>query len=281
MKPEDFITPIKPTWCPGCGNHAIWVSLRSVLAQEKMAPQETVLVYGIGCSGNMADFVKTHGFHALHGRGLPVAAGIGLANHKLKVMAVLGDGDCYGEGMNHLISASRANFNLACLVHNNMVYGLTTGQASPTSIKGYQSKSTPQGVVEEGVNPLTLAISAGATFVARGFAGEADHLKTIIKKAINHQGFALVDVLQPCVTFNKINTFDWYQERVYKLKAPTKDKLKALEKAMEWGAKIPIGIFYQDKKPTYQDQLPQIKKTPLVSQPLKKVDLEKLLKEFF
>jgi 2-oxoglutarate ferredoxin oxidoreductase subunit beta len=280
MKAEEFVTVNKPTWCPGCGNHTIWLALRGALAQLKIAPHEVVLVYGIGCSGNMADFIKANGFHALHGRGLPVAAGIKLANHRLQVVAVLGDGDCYGEGMNHLISASRANFDLTCLVHNNMVYGLTTGQASPTSGKGYQSKSTPEGVIEEAVNPPALTISAGATFVSRGFAGDASHLTKLISAAIKHQGFSLVDILQPCVTFNKTNTFDWYRERVYKLKAATSDKVKALERSLEWGDKIPIGIFYKSKRPTYKNQLPQIGKTPLVKQPLGKVNLEKLFKEF-
>jgi 2-oxoglutarate ferredoxin oxidoreductase subunit beta len=280
MKPESFITPNKPTWCPGCGNHTIWASLRGALAQLKIAPHEAVLVYGIGCSGNMADFVKTNGFHALHGRGLPVAAGIKLANHKLHVIAVLGDGDCYGEGMNHLISAGRANFDITCLVHNNMVYGLTTGQASPTSGKGYQSKSTPEGVIEEAVNPLALAISSGATFVSRGFAGDAPYLTKILTAAIRHKGFSLIDILQPCVTFNKVNTFAWYQERVYKLRGATTDKVKALERSLEWGEKIPIGIFYKEKRPAYKDQLSQIGRTPLVKQPLGKINWGKLFKEF-
>ncbi len=280
MKPENFIAPNKPTWCPGCGNHTIWATLRGALAQLNIASHEAVLVYGIGCSGNMADFVKTNGFHALHGRGLPVAAGIKLANHKLHVIAVLGDGDCYGEGMNHLISASRANFDVTCLVHNNMVYGLTTGQASPTSGKDYESKSTPEGVIEEAVNPLALAISAGATFVSRGFAGDGPHLTKLISAAIEHQGFSLVDILQPCVTFNKANTFAWYRERVYKLKAASSDKIKALEKSFEWGKKIPIGIFYKEKRPTYKDQLPQIGRNPVVEQPLGRVNLDKLFKKF-
>jgi 2-oxoglutarate ferredoxin oxidoreductase subunit beta len=280
MEIEELTTANKPTWCPGCGNYTIWASLKQALLKLKITSNQAVMVYGIGCSGNMADFIKTNGFHALHGRGLPVAAGIKLANHQLQVIAVLGDGDCYGEGMNHLISASRANFNLTCLVHNNMVYGLTTGQASPTAGKGYQSRSTPEGVIEEGVNPLALAISAGATFVARGFAGDAPHLTALLMAAIKHPGFALVDILQPCVTFNKINTFAWYQERLYKLKGVSKDKIKALEKALEWGEKIPLGIFYQEKRPTYKDQLPQIGKTPLAKQSLGKVNLEKLFQEF-
>lgn len=280
VKVEDFTTPIAPTWCPGCGNYAIWGVLKQAFLKLKIAPYEVVLIYGIGCSGNMADFIKSYGFHALHGRGLPVAAGIKLANHKLHVVAVLGDGDCYGEGMGHLIAASRANFDLTCLVHNNMVYGLTTGQASPTSGKGYKSKSTPEGVIEEAVNPMALAISAGATFVSRGFAGDAPHLTNLVAAAIRHKGFSLVDILQPCVTFNKVNTFAWYQERVYKLRASTPDKIKALEKSFEWGEKIPIGVFYRERRPAYRERLPQIARTPLIKQPLGRVNLEKLFKEF-
>lgn len=260
-------TGYKPTWCPGCGNWSILMALKQALDDLQLNPCRLVVVFGIGCSGNMNDFLNAYSFHALHGRAIPNAIGIKLANHQLPVIAVVGDGDCYGEGGNHLIHACRGNHDITVLVHDNRVYGLTTGQAAPTAQKGFQSKSTPTGIIEEELNPLTLALTQGATFVAQAFAGDLISLKEIIKQAILHKGLSLVNVLQPCVTFNKINTYEYYQKRVYKLEAYyQRDNLdSALKKAQEMkNEKYPTGVLYQVIKPTFIDQLSQLKENSLV-----------------
>lgn len=282
MKPEDFNTQYQPTWCPGCGNWGIWQSLKSALVKAGLNPWEVVLVYGIGCSGNMNDFVKTYGFHALHGRGIPNACGIKIANHNLAVICILGDGDCYGEGGNHLIHAARGNHDVKVFVHDNRVYGLTTGQTSPTSPRGFSSKSTPEGTIEFPLNPLSLAISQGATFVAQGFAGDVPYLTNLMVKAIKHKGFSLLNILQPCITFNKDCTFQFYQEKVYKLEEKgwdVYDKQKALQKVFLQDGKIPLGVFYQEKRLAYHEQIRQIKKKPLTAQKIKS-SLNLLFKEF-
>jgi len=283
MKPEDLNTPHKPTWCPGCGNYAIWVALKNAVAKLELDPSRVVISYGIGCSGNENNFVGTYTFHSLHGRPVPPANGIKMVNHELTVIAVSGDGDAYAEGGNHFIHACRGNHDITYLVHNNAMYSLTTGQASPTSQKGMPSKSTPEGVLERPLNPIALALTAEASFVARGFSGKEEHLTDLIAKAIQHKGFSLVDILQPCVTFNKLNTFHYYYERVYDLQKEgyqPDDKEKAFKKAQEWGERIPIGIFYREKRPSYHSELFQIKEKPLVGQNLAGIDITKSMKEF-
>lgn len=273
----------KPTWCPGCGNFSILVALKNAISNLKLDPSNVALFTGIGCSGKDCQWIRLYGFHTLHGRPLAVAEGAKLANNKLTVIAAGGDGDSYGIGMGHFIHAMRRNTDITYIVHNNQIYGLTTGQASPTSEKGFITKSTPFGAIDEPVNPLTLALSGGATYVARGFAGDVLHLTKLIEGAIVHKGFAIVDILQPCVTFNYINTFDWYRQRVYKLEEQNhdfKDKDKAYAKAQEWGKKIPIGLFYKIDKPTIEDQLPAIKEKPLVEHDIKNIDISKTFKEF-
>jgi len=283
-KATDFNTPIFPNWCPGCGDFSIWAGLKQACAELGWEPHQFCVVYGIGCSGNMCSFVNAYGFEGLHGRGIPVAAGIKIANHELPVIMVGGDGDLLGEGIGHLIHACRANHDLTVIIHNNQVYGLTTGQTAPTSQKGMKTKSTPTGVIEEQTNPVTLAITAGATFVARGFSGDIPHLTQLIKQGINHKGFAVIDVLQPCVTFNKINTYQWFRERIYKLE--NKDyqqttKPAALARAFEdWNEKIPLGIFWQEDKPTYEDSLPQLQKGPLIKRDISNINISRLLEEF-
>ncbi len=242
-----------------------------------------VIIYGIGCSGNMTDFVKSHGFHALHGRAIPAAVGLKLANHKLKVICVVGDGDFYGEGGNHFLHAARGNHDITVLVHDNRVYGLTTGQTSPTSPRGFKSKSTPSGVIEQPINGLGLGIIQGASFVARGFAGDIPHLQSIFEQALTHKGFALVDVLQPCVTFNKINTYQFYRERVYKLEQAGYDvtsKEAAVNKAVFETEKIGIGVLYKEDRSVYHEQIPVLQTTPLVMQPVKIPDLAGLFATF-
>lgn len=263
---QDF-SGYQPTWCPGCGDWGILVALKQALVELNFNPSQVAVVFGIGCSGNMNDFLNAYGFHALHGRAIPNAIGIKLANHKLPVIAVVGDGDCYGEGGNHLIHAARGNHDITVLVHDNRVYGLTTGQVAPTAQKGFKSKSTPSGIIEEELEPLSLVLTQGATFVAQAFAGDPNFLKEIIKQAITHSGFSLVNILQPCVTFNKVNTYQYYLQRIYKLDPNyQKDNLEeALKKAQEIRKeKFPLGIIYQKNKPTFTDSLIQIKEEVLV-----------------
>lgn len=272
----DFNTHIKPTWCPGCGNFAIWLSLKNALSELNLDPKNILIFYGIGCSGNGADFIKTYGWHSLHGRSVPSAIGAKLANKNLKVIVVAGDGDSYGEGIGHFIHAIRGNTDITYIVHDNQVYGLTTGQVAPTAEHGYKSKSTPEGIVEERLNPLALAIANQASFVSRGFSGDAGHLKELFKSAISHPGFSLVDVFQPCVTFNLTNTFKWFFDRLYNLDKDSKynkqDLSLAWQKSQEWGVKIPYGIFYQSQR---LDDSKYLAKRQVV-----KRDLDILLKEF-
>lgn len=263
---NDF-TGYSPTWCPGCGDWGIGVAIKQAFVQLGFSPSNLVVIFGIGCSGNMNDFLNAYAIHSLHGRAIPNAIGVKLANHKLPVVAVVGDGDCYGEGGNHLIHAARGNHDITVIVHDNGVYGLTTGQVAPTSQKGFKSKSTPSGIIEVPLNPLALALTQGATFVAQTFAGDTFHMIEIIKQAITHKGFSLVNILQPCVTFNKINTYQYYMKHTYKLSSEYKpdDYQIALQKALESAEeKFPLGVLYQIKKPTYTEQLPQLSWSPLI-----------------
>ncbi|OGG04027.1 hypothetical protein A2W14_00790 [Candidatus Gottesmanbacteria bacterium RBG_16_37_8] len=271
-----------PTWCPGCGNFGIWSSLKSVFNKMKLDPDKMAIVFGIGCSGNMNDFLWANSFHALHGRSIPNAIGIKLANHNLPVVVIVGDGDCYGEGGNHFLHACRANHDITVIVHDNRVYGLTTGQVAPTAYKGFKSKSTPAGIIEVPVNPIALAVSQGATFVAQGFSADMNQLTELIEKGINHKGFSVVNIFQPCVTFNHINSYNWYRERVYKLTPENhnpKDLNAAWQKSQEVEAKIPLGVIYQVERPTYAESLPQLSKTPLIEADLK-IDLAPFINDF-
>jgi len=272
-----------PAWCPGCGNFSLLKAFKEAMVELELAPHQLVIVSGIGQAGKFPHYVRCHTFNGLHGRTLPVATGIRLVNHNLMVVAVAGDGDCYGEGGNHLLQAMRRNINVKLFVHDNQVYGLTKGQASPTSLEGMVTKNQPFGVISEPLNPLALAVALDCSFVGRGFAGEPEHLKELIKEAMKHQGFSLVDILQPCISFNKINTFDWYRKRVYFLEADynPEDRLAAFKKALEGNDRIPIGIIYKNNRPTFEERVPIIKDLPLVQQP---VDLKKIgrtLSEFF
>jgi len=283
-KAKDFITKIDPTWCPGCGNFGIWLGVRQAAAELGFQPHQLALFFDIGCNGNGANYFNAYNFHGLHGRAVPAAIGAKLANHKLTVLVFAGDGGAYGEGGNHFIAACRSNIDITLIVHDNKRYSLTTGQASPTSSVGTKSKATPDGSFEVDFQPLQTAIANGATFVARAYADDTVNLTKIIKTAINHRGFSLVDVLQPCPTFNRDNTRDWYKSRLYNLqdqKWDATNKNQALVKAGEWGEKIPVGILYQVTKSTYKSHLPQLKNQSLVEQELKisPVIFEKLLAE--
>ncbi|MFA9435692.1 MAG: thiamine pyrophosphate-dependent enzyme, partial [Candidatus Bathyarchaeota archaeon] len=205
------------TWCPGCGNFSILNVVKQTLGELNIEPWDSVAVTGIGCHGKFTDYIGVNGIHTIHGRVLPVATAIKLSNHDLTVLGFAGDGDAFNIGMGHFAHAARRNVDLTYIVHNNLIYGLTTGQTSPTSKRGYVSKTSPRGSWEKAINPLTQALTAGATFVSRAYVGEFNHFKEVLKQAINHDGFALVDVLQPCISWNKVNTYEFYRDRVFKL----------------------------------------------------------------
>jgi 2-oxoglutarate ferredoxin oxidoreductase subunit beta len=273
----------QPNWCPGCGNFPIWHSLKRAIVELNLEPHNVAIFSGIGCSSKMPHWINTYGFHGIHGRPLPIATGARLANNNLTVIAVGGDGDGYGIGIGHFVHAMRRNLNITYIVTNNQVYGLTTGQTSPTSDKGYATKSTPTGVIEIPINPIALAIASGATYISRGFSKEMKHLTKMIADGVRHEGFALVDVLQPCVTFNRKNTYEWFSKRVYKLEETDHDatnKQAAFLKSLEWDDRIPIGLFYREARPTYEDDLPQIAETPLARQRIEDIDIRTLMAEF-
>ncbi len=270
---KDFAGEERPTWCPGCGNHAILNGIKMALAEHDIAPHQILIVTGIGCGSKLPHYMKVTGYHSLHGRTAAVATGARLANHGLRVMTVHGDGDGYGEGLSHFLNAIRRNMRIVDVIQDNRIYGLTKGQYSPTSERGKRTPTSPEGAIDRPVQPLPLAISAGATFVSRGYSGELKHLAWLIGEALDYPGYALIDVLQPCVTFNRSYAYDFYNERVYKLEEepgydPT-DRTAAWEKAHEWGERIPIGIFYRGEPiPTYEEQIPALAAGPLVQQPL-------------
>jgi 2-oxoglutarate ferredoxin oxidoreductase subunit beta len=280
---KDFNTVARPDWCPGCGDFGIQVAVKQALTNLQIEPHMVAIIAGIGCSGKLTHWVNTYGLHSLHGRTLPPATAVKFANPKLTVIADGGDGDGYGIGMGHFIHTIRRNVDITYLVHNNMVYGLTKGQAAPTSMKGYKSPSTPFGVIEQPVNPMALALAAGATFVARGSAGDAIHLTKIIEAGIKHKGFALIDIFQPCVTFNKINTYAFFMQNCYKLETdPNFDPSNfqmAMEKALQTD-KLPIGIFYQASRPTYEEEDPGHSETAAVDLDISNIDITKPMERF-
>jgi 2-oxoglutarate ferredoxin oxidoreductase subunit beta len=266
----------KPTWCPGCGNFGNQNAIKKALMRLNLEPHEVALASGIGCSGKIPHWIHTYGYHGLHGRAVPAAIGIKLANHDLTVSAEGGDGDGYSEGMGHFIHACRRNVDITYLVHNNGVFGLTTGQVSPTGDKGFKSSTTPRGAIEPPFDPLALAISAGAGFVARGFGGDVEHLAGLLAEAIRHKGFALVDILQVCVSFNPAKSYKWYQERVFKLEDEghdAADRLGALKAVWRDDGRLPVGVFYRRDEAPHEASLAPLAKGPLVDQDTADVDI--------
>lgn len=272
LKAKDFKGRVDPDWCPGCGDFGVLNSLQRACAELGRKPHEILTVSGIGCSSNFPGFFNAYGMHSLHGRALAVAAGAKLANHELTVIVTGGDGDGYGIGGNHFMHTARRNVDLTYIVMNNQIYGLTTGQMSPTSSEGMKTKSTPFGSVEMPLNPITSSIMNGATFVARGFSGDPKHLAELMKKAILHPGFSIIDVFSPCVTFNHDNDYPFFRPRVKKLeeeKHDTGDWKAACERAMAWGDTIYIGLFYEHQRPTLEEQEPILDEGgPLAFRPL-------------
>src|SRR5215467_3952109 len=246
---NDFKGKIDPDWCPGCGDFGVLSSLEKALFELQISPYDVVTISGIGCSSNLPGYINTYGMHTLHGRALAVATGVKLANHKLTVAVTGGDGDGFGIGGNHFIHTIRRNVDLLYLAMDNQIYGLTTGQVSPTSRIGMKTKSTPFGSVEGPLNPIALSLAAGATFVARGFSGDQKHLTDLIKQGLLHKGFSFIDIFSPCVTYNHDNTYPWFKQRVKKLEDdPTYDSanwLMACERSQIWGEEIPIGKFFE------------------------------------
>lgn len=281
---SSYYTQNTPNWCPGCGNYGIWVALKNALQDLNLPNHKVVLVGDIGCSGKLAYWTNYNGFAGLHGRSIPIAEGVKMANSDLTVIVIGGDGGLLGEGLQHFLHACRRNVNISVILHNNQVYGLTTGQTSPTSDTGYISSTTPEGSYETPLNPSLLALTAQATFVSTSFAGNTQHLSKIIKSAILHPGFALVDVYQPCVTYNYINTYEYYSKRVYDIEnTPYKpdNRFRAMKKSMEieGGNKFPIGIIYQDTiKPSLQYNI-QNRSTPLVKQSIKNISVKSLFEK--
>lgn len=278
MNTKSYNTNITPTWCPGCGNFGIFNALKQALAKLKLSPHQVVIVTDVGCSGNLADFVNTYRLHALHGRAIATACGIKLANHNLPVIAVIGDGGCYGEGLTHYINLMRGNHDITVLVHNNYLYSLTTGQYSPTTPKGTITKSTPKGSIEEPFNPLAAALLNQASFVSRGYAFDIPHLTDLICQAVKHSGFSLVDILQPCVTFNKDQTLAWYKQKVRKLKSSFKTKNTALQESLKTD-KLAVGVFWQEEKLSYHQEAGLDRKS-LIQRSIEKVDIKELMEEF-
>ncbi|MCY3887144.1 MAG: 2-oxoacid:ferredoxin oxidoreductase subunit beta [Chloroflexi bacterium] len=253
------------TWCAGCGDFGILAALQQALVQLEIAPHRVMVVSGIGCGSKLPDYIRCNGWQTLHGRALPVAQGFRLVQHHMTVLAVTGDGDGLGEGGNHWIHAMRRNVNLTHLVENNQTYGLTKGQTSPTSDPGYISSTTPEGNVEFAINPISVALAAGATFVARGFSGSVKPLRDLIAMAIQHPGYAIVDILQPCVTWNRVEyTYKWFKQRVYDLaeEHDPADRTEAFRRSLEWGDRIPLGVFYREERDTLDAQTTAIQMEP-------------------
>ena len=267
----DFKGKVDPDWCPGCGDFGVLAAVQKALVELQIPKHEVATISGIGCSSNFPGFIDTYGMHTLHGRSLAVATGMKLANHAMTVLVTGGDGDGFGIGGNHFVHTIRRNVDLTYIVMDNQIYGLTTGQTSPTSRLGMKTKSMPFGSVEAPINPITMALAAGATFVARGFSAEQKHLTELLKQGIEHKGFSFVDVFSPCVTYNRDNTFQWFRPRVKKLEDnaeydPT-NWVAAMEKSLMWGDEIPIGKFFErNDVPTLHGSEPVLNSSPLVAQ---------------
>jgi len=273
----------KPAWCPGCGNFGILTAFRRAVVELGWEPWEFTIVSGIGQAGKFPHYTMCNTFNGLHGRTLPVATAIRLANHDMPVAAFAGDGDCYGEGGNHLLAAIRRNVNVKLFVHDNQVYGLTKGQPSPTSLVGMKTPVTPGGVTEQEFNPVSAAIAMGCGFVARGYAGDTEQLTAMMKASFEHKGFSLLDIFQPCVSFNKLNTYDWYKQRCYPLEEgyDPSDFDAAFARSREFGDRIPTGILYRAEGVTYEDRQPVLAgHTPLVKRVGKPSGLEETISEF-
>jgi len=261
MKIHKDLSGYAGTWCPGCGDWAISIAIKKAFTELKLDPSSIFVVFDIGCSGNMNDVLNAYAMHSLHGRSIPPAVGMKLANHKMQVVVIGGDGGIFGEGGNHFMHACRGNHDITVVVHDNNVYGLTTGQVAPTAEHGFVSKSTPEGIIEIPINPLSLAITSGATFVAQAFAGDSKQVTELIKQGMEHKGFSLINVLQPCVTFNPVNTYQYYLQNIYTM--DSKHDKTNYEQAFKTATtmnneKYPLGVLYQINNPSYHEQVKEL-----------------------
>lgn len=286
MRPEEYFAEVEMAWCPGCGNFAIRRALALALSALGLPPERVVLVTGIGQAAKIVHYLRVNGFDGLHGRTIAAAAGIKMANPSLTVIAESGDGDLYGEGGNHLLHNIRRNLDLTVIAHDNRVYGLTKGQASPTAPQGYTTRAQPFGVLSRPLNPLALAIALGAGFVAQTFSGEVEKTAEILARAIRYKGFALVNVLHPCPSWNRVQTFAWYKERLQPVEAlghDPADRLAALSLVLSPGEdRLPVGVLVEaPPEPTWEERHPVLRQGPVVGRPLPRPEeLRPLLAEF-
>ena len=270
---KDFRNNVKPNWCPGCGDFSVQAAIQRAAANVGIQPHDLAVISGIGCSGRISGYIHSYGFHGIHGRALPIAQGLKMANKDLKVIASGGDGDGFAIGLGHTIHSIRRNIDITYVVMDNQIYGLTKGQTSPRSAAGFKTKSTPGGAIEPSLNPLELALTSGATFVAQGFSSDIKELTAIIEAGINHKGFSFINVFSPCVTYNKVNTYDWFKENLTKLSAiegyDSSSREEAIKVVMEREGLV-TGIIYQNENaPSYQEQVIGYAENPLVDQNLK------------
>ena len=283
---KDFRNDVKPNWCPGCGDFSVQAAIQRAAASAGLEPDQLAIISGIGCSGRISGYIKSYGFHGIHGRSLPIAQGVKMANRDLTVIASGGDGDGFAIGMGHTIHAIRRNIDITYIVMDNQIYGLTKGQTSPRSAAGFKTKSTPQGSIEPALSPMEMALTAGATFVAQSFSTDLKDLTNIIEAGINHKGFSLINVFSPCVTYNKINTYDWFKENLTKLSDIEDYDASSREMAMQTLMKhnsLVTGIIYQDKtRQSYQDLVKGYAETPLASANLEltQESFDQLVEEF-
>jgi len=278
-----FVLSNETAWCPGCGNFGILESLKTALESLNLEPHKVVISSGIGQAAKTPQYISVNMFNGLHGRSIPAGIAIKLANKDLTVIVESGDGCSYGEGGNHFIHGIRRNLDITHIVHNNQIYGLTKGQASPTTPRMQKTELQFDGVLNRPLNPVSLALNLGAGFVARSFSGDKSHLSSIIAQAIAFKGYALIDILQPCPSFNRVNTFKWYKDRAYYLPSDynPEDQVLAREKADEWGDKIPLGIIYKAQMPEYIGENPVLRNNlPLVDLTLNPHDALKFLDDF-
>lgn len=256
---KDFRNKVKPNWCPGCGDFSVQAAIQRAAANVGVEPNDLAVISGIGCSGRISGYINSYGVHGIHGRALPIAQGVKMANRELTVIAAGGDGDGFAIGTGHTVHAIRRNIDITYIVMDNQIYGLTKGQTSPRSQMGFKTKSTPAGSIESSLNVMELALTAGATFVAQGFSTDLKELTSLIEQGIQHKGFSFINVFSPCVTFNKVNTYDWFKENLVSLNDienyDSANRLMAMQTLMENDGLV-TGLIYQDKnKPSYQDMV--------------------------
>lgn len=283
---KDFRNNVKPNWCPGCGDFSVQAAIQRAAANVGLEPENLAVISGIGCSGRISGYINSYGLHGIHGRSLPIAQGVKMANRDLTVIASGGDGDGFAIGMGHTIHSIRRNIDITYIVMDNQIYGLTKGQTSPRSAVGFKTKSTPEGSIEQAISPMEMALTAGATFVAQGFSTDLKELTALIEAGMKHKGFSLINVFSPCVTYNKVNTYDWFKENLTKLSSIENYDSSSREEAMQTLMKhksLVTGLIYQNtEQPSYQELLTSYSQTPLSNADLNMDEayFDKLVSEF-